>query len=137
MSDFIDELQNYRSNLLELQQKMQSEFDKAVMSLSGGALGLSFAFLKDIVKTTPLKDTSCLIAAWISWALSISCILFSFMSSAAALGHAIKQTDQKVIYLETQGGAFNTATKYLNIAGGIFFLLGVIAISFFMKVNMP
>jgi hypothetical protein len=114
MAAFQDEISQYRATLLELEQKMQGEFDKAVMALSGGALGLSFTFLKEVVKSTPLKSTSWLLTAWICWGLSLSCVLFSFFSSALALRKAIKQTDAKLIYVEAEGGIFNKITVWLN-----------------------
>ena len=38
----------YRDNLQKIEGEMQSEYDKAVMTLSGGAIGISFAFIKDV-----------------------------------------------------------------------------------------
>jgi hypothetical protein len=43
------EAQQYRALLVQTWQKTQDDIDKAILSLSGGALGVSFVFLKDIV----------------------------------------------------------------------------------------
>ena len=43
----------YRETLQRLAGSSQSEHDKAVMTLSGGALGISFAFLKDVATPPP------------------------------------------------------------------------------------
>lgn len=56
----LEELANeYRQTLINLEQQMQSTYDKAVMTLSGGALGISLAFLKDVADKTALKNTGC------------------------------------------------------------------------------
>ena len=137
MNVFKDDISKYRGALLELEQKMQGEFDKAVMALSGGAIGLSFTFLKDVLKAATLKDTSWLLAAWVIWGLSVSCVLFSFYSSALAMRKAIKQTDEKLIYVVPEGGFFNKVTMWLNLAGGLLFLFGLLSLVVFMKGNMP
>jgi hypothetical protein len=137
MTDFENQIDAYCSKLQELEQKMQSEYDKAVITLSGGALGLSFVFLRDVVKTSPVRYADWLLWSWIAWGVSITCILFSFMTSAYAMRKAIKQTHDKVIYIQDAGGVFNVLTLVLNITGGVLFLVGVICIVVFMNGNMP
>lgn len=136
-SDFAKEISRYRTTLQELEQKMQSEYDKAVATLSGGALGLSFVFLRDVVKAAPLKSSDWLVTAWVAWGLSIVCVLYSFLSSVHALRKAIRQTDAKTIYVEKAGGASEVATVVLNYSGGVLFLLGVVCVIVFMRSNMP
>ena len=47
MAQSLDEIAaEYRRQLLTLEQKSTEAFDKAVLSLSGGALGLSIAFFE-------------------------------------------------------------------------------------------
>ena len=137
MTEFEQQLFQYRTSLLDLEQKMQSSYDKAVMALSGGALGLSFTFLRDVAKANPLNYTQCLLVAWICWGLSVTCVLCSFLTSAIALRKATEQTDAKSIYIEIVGGKYNTFTKYLNYAGGALFFLGLVFIVIFIGVNMP
>ena len=137
MTEFEDQISAYRGQLLEIEQQMQSAYDKAVMTLSGGALGISFTFIKDIADKSVLSHTGCLLAAWIMWGLSVTCVLFSFFSSTLAMKRAIKQTDQKLIYLELQGGIWNVLTMILNPIAGMLFFAGVLAISVFMGGNMP
>ena len=137
MNEFESEISKYRGTLLDIQQKMQASYDKAVITLSGGALGLSFTFLKDVANGDSLHNTRCLLASWILWGVSISCILFSFLSSATAMQKAIKQTDQKTIYIEAAGGLFNWITKILNISAGLMFFAGVVCIVCFVRRNTP
>ena len=66
MSDTDNE---YRRLLQELENKAQDQYDKTVILLSTGALGISFAFLKEIVKLETAVMIHFLIGAWICWAL--------------------------------------------------------------------
>ncbi len=76
-----DAMFEYRNHLVLAGQKAQEDYDKAVMTLSGGALGISFAFLKDIVGPGDLLNETLLFFAWISWGLSVTAVLFSYYFS--------------------------------------------------------
>ena len=136
MADFPERLDEYRKMLLEAEQKMQSSYDKAVMTLSGGALGRSLAFIKDIADKTSLKSTGWLLTAWVLWGFSVTLILASFFTSSLAIRRAIRQTDEKLIYIEFAGGVLNRITSWLNPLAGGFFFLGVIAIVIFVGGNI-
>ena len=58
----------YRLHLVAAEQKAQEDFDKTILSLSGGALGVSFVFLKDIVGPEHVAAPAWLFAAWLTWA---------------------------------------------------------------------
>ena len=62
----------YRESLEALKQKSQDSYDKTVLSLSAGALGLSFAFVKDIVGSWPPQAYAWLFAAWVSWGVVVA-----------------------------------------------------------------
>ena len=79
----------YRESLEALKQKSQDSYDKTVLSLSAGALGLSFAFVKDIVGSWPPQAYAWLFAAWVSWGVGVTSALFSFLCSQRALRKAI------------------------------------------------
>src|SRR5436190_21382140 len=100
MPDFDDQISDYRKGLLTLEQQMQSEYDKAILALSGGALGVSMTFLKDVVIKQGVQGGGYLLTAWVCWGLSVTCTLFSYYTSAQALRRAVKQTDDRLIYLE-------------------------------------
>jgi hypothetical protein len=134
--DFQTQLDEYRELLSSLEEKMQSEYDKAVMTLSGGALGISLTFLKDIVKQTPLIHPGWLMAAWICWGASVGAVLMSFLTSLNAMRKALRQVELKVIYYEKPGGWLDILTLVLNIMSGGLFLFGVIFIAVFMEQNL-
>ena len=137
MADFEKQISDYRKTLQALEQKMQSEYDKAIMALSGGALGVSMTFLKDIVLDQGVHGGNFLLWAWICWGASVTSTLFSFYTSAQALRRAVQQTDDHAIYLEMVGGKLNCVTKILNFCAGALFMLGVILIVLFASHNLP
>ena len=134
---FQEQLSAYRQSLITAEQTMQSEYDKAVMTLSGGALGISFTFLKDIVGTKGLTHFPTLLAAWVLWGLSITFILASFFTSTKALRRAITDTDMHTIYMTLAKSGWATATKILNGLGGFCFFLGLLALVIFVANNQP
>src|SRR5579859_6804249 len=119
MAEFQQQISDYRKSLLSLEQQMQSEYDKAIMALSGGALGISLTFLKDVVIAKGVHAGAFLLLAWISWGASVTCTLASFYTSAAALRRAVKQTDDRTIYLQLNANSANLVTKVLNAAAGL------------------
>jgi len=129
-------LGEYRQHCVAAEQKAQDDFDKAILSLSGGGLAISFAFIKDLVGTGPLLHPSRLFIAWLAWAGSIVATLSSYFFSQQALRTAIKQVDDEKIAGEHPGKAFARATAALNIAAGLLFLAGVVFVAWFVYVNL-
>lgn len=130
------ELKEYRNQLCLAEQKAQGDFDKTIISLSGGALGISFAFIKDIVHFDKITFKSLLLLSWLSWGLSILCILVSFYISNLAFRYAIKQVDEGTIYNGKAGGGFSAFVAHLNIFGMMTFITGIILIVIFISKNL-
>ena len=76
---------SYRDLLQGLSIKSQEQYDKTLLTLSTGALGLSFAFIKDIVNISSATNINYLTGSWICLTLSILCILISFLSAKIKL----------------------------------------------------
>lgn len=131
-----DHLAEYRKWLVSAEHKSQEDFDKTVLSLSGGALGISFVFLKDVIGPQPLVLPSFLLAAWLAWAFSTFSVLTSYYLSHLALRRAITQVDDGTIYKQPAGGAFARLTAILNATGAVLFLVGVCCITVFAGVNL-
>jgi len=131
-----ESMKQYRDHLVLAEQKAQTDFDKTVIALSGGALGISLAFVKDIVGPQAMSTTCALLASWISWALSVTVVLFSYFFSHLALRKAIGQVDRGEIANVRPGGAYDLITATLNVAGAILFLVGVILIVIFATANL-
>jgi hypothetical protein len=126
----------YRGLLTRTEQDSQAEFDKAVLALSGGALGLSFAFTKDIIGTATMVHAGYLLAAWIGWALSSTSVLVSFFTSQLALRKAIRQLDRGTIGMERPGGLWDFSTASLNLLGLVLFLFGLAMMVIFLNYNL-
>lgn len=131
-----DDLSDYRKHLQTAEQKSQEDFDKTVLSLSGGALGISFVFLRDVIGPNPVVEPNLLFTAWVAWGMSTFCVLASYYSSQLTLRKAISQVDAKTIRNEKAGGAYRLITAFLNAAGACLFLVGVIAIVLFGNSNL-
>lgn len=120
-------LNEYRNALIVAEQKSQDDYDKTIVSLSGGALGISLVFIKDIVG---INQPACLwaaVSAWSLWACSIASVVASYFSSRVALRKAINQVDEGK--LENIGGIATKVTQALNALSGALFILGI---SFFI-----
>ena len=76
-----DQLADYRKWLVAAEQKSQEDFDKTVLTLSGGALGVSFVFLKDVIGPQPIVMSCFLMVAWAAWAFSTFSVLTSYFLS--------------------------------------------------------
>lgn len=126
----------YRNHLVIAAQKSQESFDKTVISLSGGALGISFLFLKDVVGPKTVSDPHLLIAAWSSWGLSSLFILISHLTSHYALNKAIEDFDSDTIDSNRPGGYYSTITRLLNFLGAILFVAGIFCIILFANANL-
>lgn len=128
----------YRQHLVSAEQKSQDDYDKAVVLLSGGALGVSFAFVKDIVGSGGVFVPSLLVCAWTLWALSAAAVLSSYFVSRLALRRTIRQCDQGTIFeCKTPGEHFTWLLRCFNVISGLLFIIGVFAMCLFVYFNTP
>jgi len=69
-----------RNILIAAEQKSQDDYDKTLVSLSGGALGISFVFIEQIIGDNKVISEWILISAWSVWCFSLAsiCILIKF-----------------------------------------------------------
>lgn len=136
MAQSVQELAaEYRRLLVGLEQKSTEAFDKAVLSLSGGALGLSIAFLNNIRGQNAAERDDFLLGAWILWATSLVLTLISFWLSSRAMQMAIKQLDEGRLAQEHPGGLWDMATKLLTPLAGLGFIGGVVLMIVFVHSN--
>jgi hypothetical protein len=129
-------LEQYRATLLKAEQKAEDDFDKTILTLSGGALGITFAFIKDILGNKPVIDSGLIFYAWVAWGISISAVLLSFYFSGLALRKAIRQVDNGKIYKKHPGGWYDSVTGLLNAIGGLSFFSGVLLAALFAHLNL-
>lgn len=131
-----EQLVEHRKYLVEGEHKSQEQYDKTVLSLSGGALAVSFAFVKDYLSGKEAIGLEFLLAAWIAWGLSSTITLASFYTSVLAFRKSISQVDKETVYKSRVGGRASIVTDILNAAAGLLFLAGVVTAALFAAFNL-
>lgn len=122
----------YRDRLLDAEQRSQGEFDKLLASLSGGALGVSFAFMDKFVKDGSPVHPWLLKLSWGLWVLSLLTVLVSHIMSASALREAVRQIDSGV----KPGGWRDKLVGGLNWTGCALFVGGATSAGLFVFANL-
>ena len=141
MSD--DDTENYlkeRKLLIDAQQQSCQQFDKAILTLSMGGLGVSIIFLRDILPLEQITNYYFLIGSWILFALSITCTLISFLASQYAYNQQLELISR--YFLNKDPDALDKKNRFAQITGGlntfaaIFFILAVIGTIKFVSINI-
>jgi hypothetical protein len=123
----------YGETLLQSMQESQDQYDKSIISLSSGALGISFAFIDKLIDMGHAHGKPLLLTAWIFWAAAICSTLVSFYVSQRAMELAYKKWQAKEYGFTNP---WDWLTRVLNIISGLTFLLGVIALISFVYMNL-
>ena len=127
---------SYRDTLIALEQKSQAEYDRIVVALSGGALGISFAFVERFIGDDQPRVSWALLVAWIAWVCSLALVLGSHFSSTQAMRTAVAQVDDDKINTERVGGTYDRVLVCLNAFGGVTFLIGAFFAGVFVWYNL-
>ena len=130
------DLKQYRKDLLATEQKSQAEYDRLVVALSGGALGVSFAFVERFIGDDPPRVLWTLMVAWIVWVCSLAFVLGSHFLSTMAMRATVVQLDDGKIDTEPVGGASDPVLVWLNFLGGATFILGAFLAGVFVWYNL-
>lgn len=131
-----NDLRAYRQHVVKAEQQSIEAYDKGLLTLSGGALGVSFAFIRDIIGSDAMEYKELLVVAWSCWIGAIAATLVSFYCSHRALRKTIDQIDAETVYEERAGGKWSRVTNWLNAASGFLFLSGLVFIVIFVSLNM-
>jgi hypothetical protein len=116
-------------------------FDKSMLTLSSGALGVSLVFIKDIVPLGHAVWVCLLLISWVAFALCIVVTVVSFLLSIAALKHHRDLLDEmyrtKNYELEkNQTSGWNTAVWMSTRLALALFLLGLVLTMVFVIKNV-
>lgn len=130
-----DKLTKYRDYLVQTEQKVSESYDKTIITLSVGALGVSFAFLKYVIGTNPVQSKGVLVVAWTFLTVSLVSVVLSLLFGTMAFRKAIKQVDEKKISDVVAGGWFARVTAILHISGVLFLALGFMCLGIFLYNN--
>lgn len=116
------------------------EFDKAILTLSSGLLGLSLAFIKDVVPLDRAIDLLLLFSSWTLFGSSILFTLVSFISSQKAF-----QRSQVIAYeylieqkyeVREKKHVSMLVTRYLTYLAGLCFMAGLSLTLTFVIINV-
>ena len=129
-----------RSSLVELEMKGAEQYDKAALTLSGGALALSLTFIDDIAPN-PIQCTLWLIGfAWLSLIVSITAVMISFQLSQSASRRQREIWDEAFLADDDQllkvPNKYSWWTDALNKTSLATFILGIILMSIFALTNL-
>ncbi|MBW3565472.1 MAG: hypothetical protein KY459_12165 [Acidobacteria bacterium] len=126
-----------RNRLIDSKRQTSGSFDRAVLTLSSGAIALSVTFLQF---TTPAADSlAYLNSAWLLFAIAILFILFSLLSSQ-------KATEVEISYLDVwyhdwihpndqDRNMYTQYTRWLNFGAAIAFFIAVFLFGLFASIN--
>lgn len=108
-------LTEYRNSLTLSNQKVLEGYDKLILTLSGGALGLSMTFIKDVIGTDPMQLPNLLFLSWLCWTLSLTASIFSYYLSHYMHERYIEKTDEELEKEEPGKPDMSDIKKWVNI----------------------
>ena len=128
--------EDYLKSLMDSEFQAIDEFDKKIFALAGGAFGVSFAFLKDIVTPGSVIHKNLLIAAWACWCITLTFNLTSFYFSHLAMRGAQRKYRAGERDERKLRGFSGNAVMWLNPFTGGLFIAGLICMSIFVTSNL-
>ena len=131
-----DDLKQYRNHLLETEQKVGESFSKTILTLSGGALGISFAFIENVIGDGPIVVPNFLSYSWQLFTISLASVLLAYYFGTISYRKAIKQVDNDKIYSERPGGIWAILMSILNFLSTSAFIFGVVFLLIFGYKNI-
>jgi len=121
---------------METSRILGRDFDKLIIILAGGALGLTIPFLADALEGTNITGRIWLVSSWICFIISLASILFELLFGIHAHNKAIKQIDIAGKRNETFGGIFAWLSEAAQIFATIFLILGLALLLVFAFYNV-
>ena len=80
-AEYASSMREYRKFLEQCESEATSDFDRTTVALSGGALGIAMAFLKDVPPATPKWAFTVISGGLIFLVVSLLGVLLSLMAS--------------------------------------------------------
>jgi hypothetical protein len=129
-----------QETLYERELSNSESLDKAILAYSAGGLGLSLAFLKDVVPLEAAHYLSMLYTSWAGFVLAMVSVIASLQCSQRGIRRQLKIA--RIYYLEDRDDAFELknhwawCTQVLNCLSGVLFILAVISTLAFTFLNV-
>lgn len=131
-----EELLEHRKTLTLEYQKTSEEFDKTIITISSASLGISLAFLKDIVPF-PLEWTyPILFLGWLFLILSLVAIVFSFLVAIRLREQTIETIDLELRTGKQGKVKPSRLATTLSWVSGASLVLGILFYLIFAIVNL-
>jgi hypothetical protein len=129
-----------RRDLLTRELSNSEAYDKAIISLSSALLGISLAFIKDIIRSGAACNKEFLYYSWYLFASAIVLTIISFIMSNLGIKRQLKYAQRyylegKAEYLK-KSNIFAKLTDLTNILAGISFVLAIVLTVMFVTLNI-
>jgi len=143
---------NHRRYLIDAEGEAAKTFDRWLLTLSGGALGLSMAFARDIAFPAGAVGRWWLLAAWILLAVALMLGLVCILVSQKAHEDSRKKLDETAEEFAKKGTEAGfwaevcrkqnrlwspPAVAWLNRCSILAFIAGIVLLSIFASKNLP
>jgi len=132
-----------RKSLVDAEREGSRLFDKAILTLTAGAFGLSLTFIRQMAPDIKSGTAFMLVYAWVGFCVSLLSTLISFLTSQSACSRQREMLEAE--YFHNSSGhdkktnlknKFAVWTKWLNILSIFTFIIGVIFLAIFSIVNL-
>ena len=126
-----------RKSLFNSKYESSRSFDRAILTLAAGALGLSITFIKQIAPCPKSNTHAFIILSWICFGLSILSTLISFLTSQKACERQIKILEDIFVKHSNnfKTNIYSRWTARLNFTSIALFIVGVILLLIFSALN--
>lgn len=131
---------DHRKSLIALGNDQLKEYDKAILTLSAGALALSITFVKEIAggRATAVA-LPYIVSSWAFFTVAIILNVISYYLSWKDTTVEVRRIDECMIdgkaYLYKRNH-YSTVTSGLNVLAFISFICGIISVGIFSYSNL-
>ncbi len=122
----------HRQWLVQAHHTASRDYDKALMTLAGGGLGVSIVFIRDVEPHVHIKWL--LVTGWVLLVVSLFAILIAFLTSQEALRLRVDDLDHPPA--KPRSDRYGGATGILNRVSGGCFVLGAVCVVIFAGYNL-
>jgi hypothetical protein len=128
-----DEKDPFLDQLNKAYIESSSQFDKQALFIASGALGISLAFIKDIVKLETATNKVLLLLAWMFFGAVILICVLSHYTSLKAINYKIENLYQEKDKISKR---FDWWTRVFNIFMILLLTIGMILLFIFIGINI-
>jgi len=124
---------DYWHQLFDLYKESSSQFDKQILYISSGALGLTFSFIKDIVDIGTAQYKPMLLIGWLILIIVVLISLFSHYFSMKSLNQRMEDVEAAS---SPKADKFNKIVSCLNLIMLLALSSGILFIIIFTFINL-